>query len=697
MRSETRAAEREYLPLGVDVSGLACLVVGGGRVGTRKALTLARAGARVTVLSPSISPRLEGAAARDELAWNEGEYSPEALEGKAFAVAATDSAELNLAVRDDCEKRGVLSCVVSPGRSSRVVFPAVHRSDGLTVAVHSDGRDCAASRDARDRIAEVMRGPEEQCPRLCVLGVKRSDVPDEFFAELGIAAGHLAGERLTGRDFSEAMILATCQRWECWFLAASPAAGARELRGLVHERCDLLLEKELESFCLRSGLAARLHLIEVASGLRSSLLAETEIIGQLRDARDRFLAAENSELRKICDEVLHRQRCVRREVELIPVGGSWVERAMAEVTAGHEDERPRVLVLGLGRLGTKLRDRLAREGFAVRAVSRRVAEYGGEVYPPDRLDELLGATDVAVATSCGREEHQKLDRRAASGNLRIVDLSSVCDLRRIGRSELSGIDAAKVADARALCFEHVLAAAPKDLEKRRVRLGARGSRLSRIQIEETLRFVKHLLPAAGFETITMDTPGDRDRATPLPEVRAEDFFTRDLDRALLEGRIDLAAHSAKDLPPTIPDGIVVAAVLPCVAPWECLVARDGMTLDALPEGAVVGTSSARRREWLLGKRPDLVAREIRGNVHDRVAQLDAGEFDALILAAAGLVRLGLAERISQVFDLGDFQPPAGQGSLALTVRAEDHALRDALAPLDLGSRRGLSWALAAST
>ncbi|MHC4915917.1 MAG: hydroxymethylbilane synthase, partial [Planctomycetota bacterium] len=686
----SRTVGRQYLPLGIDVCGLECLVVGGGRIGTRKALTLSRAGARVTVLSPEISPRLAGAAARGEISWRRGAYDPEALRDRALVVAATDDPRLNLAVREDCERLGVLSCVVSPGRASRVVFPAVHRADGLTVAVHSDGRDCAASRRARDRIAEVMRAPRTGRARLCVLGLERGRVPEEFFAELDRAAGRLRGVLLTGRDFSEAMILSTCRRWECWFLAASPAAGARELRGLIHERSGLLLEEEMAGFRLESGPAASLRLLEVACGLRSSLPGETEIVGQLRDARDRFLPESSSPLRRTVDHVLHLQRRIRRDAGLVPVGGGWVARTLSQVTAGRSGRAtPRVVVLGMGGLGTKLRDRLAREGLKVSAVSRRVAQDVEGVHPSERLEELLDAADVAVVTSAGEEEREKLSRRRRAGLLRVVDLSSASGLGRIGRPELSGADADGIAAARALAFEHALKPAPNCLGGSRLRLGARGSRLSRVQVGEALRFIGQVAPAAEFEVVAMDTPGDRDRSTPLPAVAAEDFFTRDLDRALLEGRIDLAAHSAKDLPSSVPDGLVVAALLPSFAPWECLVAKNGRTLAELPPGAVVGTSSARRREWLLARRPDLVPREVRGNVHGRVEQLDAGEFDALILAAAGLIRLNLAGRITQVFDLEDFAPPAGQGSLALLVRAGDGRLRRALGPLDLGDRRGL--------
>jgi hydroxymethylbilane synthase len=175
-------------------------------------------------------------------------------------------------------------------------------------------------------------------------------------------------------------------------------------------------------------------------------------------------------------------------------------------------------------------------------------------------------------------------------------------------------------------------------------------------------------------------------------VAETDFFTRDLDRALLDGRIDLAVHSAKDLPARLPGGLAVAALTPAFAPRDALVSRRGQPLGELPPGARVGTSSDRRRQQLLALRSDLAPCDVRGNVPDRVRQLEAGRYDALVLAVAGLVRLGMEEHIAQVFGLSEFPPAPGQGALALLVRRSDRRLRRALARLDLGDRRDLPWA-----
>jgi hydroxymethylbilane synthase len=682
-----RVGDAQYLPLGIDVSGLRCLVVGGGRIGTRKALTLARAGALVTVLSPAISPRLQGAVSRSEINWVCGEYGAQCLPGNVLIVAATDKPQLNLAIREDCEARSQLCCVVSPGRSSRVIFPAVHRGAGLTVAVHSDGRDCSTSRRTRDRIAELLRDKADTDQLLCCFGAQREDLPEDFFAQLGRHSRDLDSEALHGREFGAGLILATCQRWEAWFMAASPEAGARELRGLIHDRCGLLLEEHGSAFVLRTGLAARHHLLSVACGLESTLIAETEIIGQLREARDRFTPQINSRLRMLIDDILNGQKSIRAETGLTPSGGGWIERTCRMVQSGP------VLVLGLGHIGTRILHRLEKAGIEARAVSSRVNDGRGRqnVYPPKRLGELLASSRAVIITSASDRQRQVINDYAATAALQLIDLSSGPQLRDVASGLIDGQRAAMIARSRAAVFEATLRAADIDSSARSIRIGSRGSSLARIQTGQAIRFARQVLPGSEFPTLIIDTPGDRDRKTALPEVVTGDFFTRDLDLALLAGQIDLAIHSAKDLPPQLPDGLALAALLPCFAPWECLVAPRGMTLDSLPAGSRIGTSSVRRREWLLSERPDLEACEIRGNVPDRVAQMDEGNYDALILAAAGLIRLGLEERIAQVFALELFEPPAGQGQLALIVRSNDTALHTALAPLDLGSRKGLSW------
>lgn len=200
------------------------------------------------------------------------------------------------------------------------------------------------------------------------------------------------------------------------------------------------------------------------------------------------------------------------------------------------------------------------------------------------------------------------------------------------------------------------------------RLGTRGSALARAQT----RLVADRLVASGWdvEIVPIRTGGDRAQRDPsFPLARGA--FVKELETALLDGRIDLAVHSAKDMPTEEAPGVVVAALPPRGDPRDALVTRDGAGLHDLPEGARVATESPRRRAFLLSERPDLEIVGIRGNVDTRISRMDEGRCDALVLALAGLERLGLAERVAEAFEPERMVPAVGQGALAVQARADD--------------------------
>ncbi|MDX1545966.1 MAG: hydroxymethylbilane synthase [Rhodothermales bacterium] len=203
-------------------------------------------------------------------------------------------------------------------------------------------------------------------------------------------------------------------------------------------------------------------------------------------------------------------------------------------------------------------------------------------------------------------------------------------------------------------------------------LGTRGSALAMWQA----RHVQASLEAAGHRVALEEivTTGDRILDVPLAEIGDKGLFTKQLDDALLAGRIHLAVHSLKDLPTRLPDGLVLAAVGERAAPWDAFVGRPGVpvALEALPEGAVLATSSLRRRAQLRAFRPDVQVVDVRGNVDTRLRKLDEGDWDGLVLAEAGLLRLGLAARITHRIDPAVMVPAVGQGALGI-VCAEDAA------------------------
>jgi hydroxymethylbilane synthase len=204
----------------------------------------------------------------------------------------------------------------------------------------------------------------------------------------------------------------------------------------------------------------------------------------------------------------------------------------------------------------------------------------------------------------------------------------------------------------------------------RLRIGTRGSALALWQTER----VRSLLAAAGHEAepVEIKTTGDLAPEVPLSQIGSRALFTKQIDDALLEGRVDLAVHSLKDLPTQLPAGIVIGAVGQREDPRDALIARNHLGWEALPHGAVVGTSSLRRRAQLLYHRPDLQVVDLRGNVDTRLAKLDRNpEWSAIVLATAGLVRLGLSHRIGERLAPALLMPAPGQGALAVTVREGD--------------------------
>ncbi len=217
---------------------------------------------------------------------------------------------------------------------------------------------------------------------------------------------------------------------------------------------------------------------------------------------------------------------------------------------------------------------------------------------------------------------------------------------------------------------------------RRIVLGTRRSALARLQTERVATLLRSHAPGVEIELAALGTAGDRDRTTPLPELGGKGLFTADLEQALRERRIDAAVHSLKDLPVQGPADLRLAAILDRVDAGDVLVAAHGETLQELPRGARVGSSSVRRSAQLLAARPDLVVAPIRGNVETRIKKVTEGAFGATVLAAAGLLRLQREEVISERLAWGTMLPAPGQGALAVQCLADNAPLVRLLGVLD---------------
>jgi len=211
-----------------------------------------------------------------------------------------------------------------------------------------------------------------------------------------------------------------------------------------------------------------------------------------------------------------------------------------------------------------------------------------------------------------------------------------------------------------------------------IRAGSRRSRLARFQTGIVLERLAATSDGLETRTILFDTKGDRTRDQPLPEIGGKGLFTAELEDALRRGDIDIAVHSLKDLPTADAPGLVIGGILDRADVRDALVASAGRTLDDLPAGAVVGTSSNRRTAQLRMMRSDIEVRSVRGNVPTRVEKVRTGEYDAVVLAVAGLDRLGMGDAITEIFDPDRMLPAPGQGALAVQCRADDEVTRGLL-------------------
>ena len=212
-------------------------------------------------------------------------------------------------------------------------------------------------------------------------------------------------------------------------------------------------------------------------------------------------------------------------------------------------------------------------------------------------------------------------------------------------------------------------------------IGTRGSRLALRQTEIVRDALLAAHPETKLEVREIKTEGDRSSA-PLSVIGGAGVFTKAIEDALLAGEIDIAVHSLKDLPPALTPGLVLAAIPERDDPRDALVTRDGRTLADLPSGARIGTGSARRAVQLRALRPDVVTDDIRGNVDTRIRKVDDGEYDGAVLAMAGLRRLGLESRATQIFTLDEMVPAVGQACLAVQVREDDQRAQEIVSAID---------------
>lgn len=217
-----------------------------------------------------------------------------------------------------------------------------------------------------------------------------------------------------------------------------------------------------------------------------------------------------------------------------------------------------------------------------------------------------------------------------------------------------------------------------------IRIATRKSPLAMWQAEHVAAALEKAHPGIKVEIHGMSTQGDKILDTPLAKIGGKGLFVKELEQRMLAGDADIAVHSMKDVPVELPEGLHLSVIMKREDPRDAFVSNNYASLEELPEGAKVGTSSLRRQSQLSDRRPDLEILPLRGNVNTRLRKLDDGDYDAIILASAGLIRLGFEERIRSFIDTDDSLPAIGQGAIGIECRADDEVTNNLLAPLHHG-------------
>jgi len=220
-----------------------------------------------------------------------------------------------------------------------------------------------------------------------------------------------------------------------------------------------------------------------------------------------------------------------------------------------------------------------------------------------------------------------------------------------------------------------------DYSKQKIRIGTRGSVLARTQTDTIVTALQNLYPELIIQITILKTSGDAQQNVPFNQVGTKGMFVKEIEQALLEGEIDLGVHSLKDMPSELPEGLHIACIPKREDPRDALVSSSGLPLAMLPIHAVIGTSSLRRKSQIKAFRPDLVVQELRGNLDTRLSKLEQGDYSAIVLAVAGLNRLGLSQKITEHLPVNLCLPAVGQGALALETRIDDKKTASLLAPL----------------
>lgn len=567
--------------------------------------------------------------------------------------------------------------------------------------------------------------------QLVVLGLNHKTAPVEIrecFSLSEDRVRHGLRHLSECEDVYECTILSTCNRTEVYAVVddAFDASALKEymasLAGgkfLVAEYLYLYKEGE----CIR-------HLMRVAASLDSLIVGENQILSQVKKAYS--IARNSGTTAAILNTLFNRAIAAGKKVRTrTRIGYNAVSVSYAAVELAKKVfgdlSRSKVLLLGAGEMSELTARHLKGNGVRTTFVSNRnfnraveLAEgFGGMAVPLEDFMQYAADADIVIASTgaphyiVSVRDVARLMSERHGRPIVFIDIAVPRDVEpevvAIAGVSLYNIDAleavvasnlaerAREAQAAEVIIDEAaaetlarfrfrdfrltlagLAAKGEHTVTNTIIVGTRNSKLALWQANLVAGRIRERHPHLEVVLKHVSTKGDRLKDIPLTKMSVEGVFTRELEMELLSGEIDLAVHSLKDLPNELPPGLALSAIMERADARDALISPVYRTLDKLPRGARVGVSSLRRRAQLLALRPDLAITDLRGNIDARVTKLDSENLDAIVLAVAGLQRLGMEEHITEIFPMDDFLPAAGQGAMAVEMRRDDEALLNAL-------------------
>lgn len=564
------------------------------------------------------------------------------------------------------------------------------------------------------------------------LGLNYRTAPVEVREKFAVPAHRISeeGEKMRAcPGVKGCVILSTCNRMELYFTLDKSASLTGLEEWLLGSRAVSV--EPGKYFYTREGGEVSYHLCRVLSGLDSMVLGETEIFGQVKKAYSMALAAKltDGHLNKLFQKAFSVGKKVRTHTSInegtISIGSTAVE--LAEQIFG-DLQKTKVLILGAGEMSRVTAQSLQSRGasgifVANRSFGRAVElakTMNGEAIRFDEWTEHLKTVDIVIASTAAPHyivEPKDVEPIRAARKYRslfLIDISvprnvspEVADIDEVylydidTLRELADASRKKRAQEIAHC-EEIIKTEMKDMDIQvqvpSLILGTRGSALALAQAEMTEKALSAKYPSMNPRREIIKTTGDIRTDVPLAQVAQasgivdKGVFIKELETALYNGDVDVAVHSLKDMPSELDARFRLAAILPRASCADVIISKRGTGDDAIPQGGIVATSSVRRRRQLLMLRPDVTVSDVRGNVPTRLDKLAEHEdWDALLLAKAGLDRLGLTPEILAARDVplyvtecdpDEFLPAAGQGAVALEIRADNTRVAALLAPLN---------------